>query len=704
MPVLPNIPGIASYNYYQELKRKAAQAAAGVNLSPKPQSALSKLCIGNFDTSVSVGGEQGLPINSGGVSQYQIGGTFYPAPTFATVSTNVVVQNGLACEISAHVEFTNVPQDGAVARILWVFRETSGSGNWTTWAETTLQGAPFPPINQFNDFTYGGISNGLNYDLGACYVSLGGLVGTIGIFESGVSASAIGIIGSYLIDGVPVTPTISAHSLTPTGLVANVTQSVAITFTTSNQPVDGTLSRIGIWLRQTGATNWTGYSNFDAIQGSTSEAYTGIEITDLTNGVGYEFGITYISKLGAESNVLSLGTISAASLNIGTDYLRSGAGTAPTITGLTSNIDPGVSGMTSDLQVNLSVTNQPTDGSCAGLVWFLQTVGSPLAATPYAVSGRTSGAYSFVFSGLNNGVSYNVGIAFAYTNGTYGSILGFGAFTPQLLAIKAYQMANGGTPTPSISGVSLSGTTSVNGVTASENVAFTITNQPTDGSLSRVSIFFCIHGGTPAFYMSVPAIGVGSSTPPSSGAYSVVLADLALANQYDIFVKMEDTQGGESNISGNLGPTATTSLSLPLTVAATNINYGNGGAWTNVTPFATWNQLIDPAIPANSLSVGVVLPAGGNWQVTITFSGTGINVGARINLGGPGGGTVTSSQINPVFATTSDPNGNLTCTSSFLCPGGQSMFFALNGFFRYINSTLSQINALPNLSVVAVKV
>jgi hypothetical protein len=63
MPSSLNL-GVMNYNYFNVIRQKQQAPVSGVNLSVVPQSNLSKLCIQNFDTSVTVGGQGGLPLNS----------------------------------------------------------------------------------------------------------------------------------------------------------------------------------------------------------------------------------------------------------------------------------------------------------------------------------------------------------------------------------------------------------------------------------------------------------------------------------------------------------------------------------------------------------------------------------------------------------------------------------------------------------------
>ena len=115
-------------------------------------------------------------------------------------------------------------------------------------------------------------------------------------------------------------PAISGATLTPVPASGTVSSHVDAAWTITNQPTDGSISRIGMLYRQTGVSGWTKYSDVPVAGLPTppaSQAYT-FTYADLTNGVGYDFAVVFEDTQGGESVTGSLGSITAQSLIVGT--------------------------------------------------------------------------------------------------------------------------------------------------------------------------------------------------------------------------------------------------------------------------------------------------------------------------------------------------------------------------------------------------
>lgn len=314
--------GLNGYNYFAENRRVAAAPVTGINLKPPSPDGGDTNCIRTFDDSVTAGGFPGLPINPGSVGMEQLGTNFYPAPTYGTNSITGIGQNGLSCGALASVIFTNVPQDGFVNRILWLFR-VNGASNWTPWAETALTGLPFPPTSVTETFAYGDLTNGLNYDFGAAYVASGGNIGMVSAYKTNIAISAIGIGAPYMLGGSLATPTLSNQALTNDATANGLAAAVKVEFKITNQPTDGSLSRISVFFCLTGAGTPTFYASIPAAgvglatPPSTGD-YTGangITLSDLTSGVQYDVFVCMEDTQGGDSALTQVGTTAITTIS-----------------------------------------------------------------------------------------------------------------------------------------------------------------------------------------------------------------------------------------------------------------------------------------------------------------------------------------------------------------------------------------------------
>ena len=282
-----------------------------------------------------------------------------PAPTFsgATVANGNSL-NGMAADITASVTLTNVPTTGTASQVQWYFRQTGGSGTWIPYEGQNLAiagGAIYPTNPQTVNFEYGDMTNGVQYDLGIGYVGFAGY-GPVTVFQSAWTAKTIAITAPYLYAGSTPTPTVSGATATNGTSGNGIAADVIVTFTTTNQPTDASLSRVAIWVRVSslggsntiGATGfaWSPYGSQPA-QGvgsaSPGASYTySFSLADLTNGQTYDFGITYENNQGGESIVgVVVSSFTAQALNLPT---TGNAAMNPTIATNGPNITAGVVG------------------------------------------------------------------------------------------------------------------------------------------------------------------------------------------------------------------------------------------------------------------------------------------------------------------------------------------------------------------------
>jgi hypothetical protein len=335
--------GVNNYDWYAQNRRMSQTPVAGIQASTKPQSAPTAICGRALDDSVVAGGLGGIPITPGSVTAGMLGGTAYPAPTYAAPTpTSITATNiggsstvGIGCAVAVTVGVTNVPQDGSVMRAFWVFRPyqagQADNVGWSPWAEVMLPGAPHPASALSLSFVYGGVTNGGVYDFGLMYVSAGGTTGAISVFQRQYAVNAVGIPSQYMLGGVAIAPSLT-NVVTPSvssgtivsinGISAALTWSLQVT----NQPTDGSLSRYSFFIQQAGASAWTFYSSIPAagVGSGSPPAGSGqfnFTFADVTNGVGYNFGIAFENAQGGESNITTIGSLSAQQLTIPTSAL-----------------------------------------------------------------------------------------------------------------------------------------------------------------------------------------------------------------------------------------------------------------------------------------------------------------------------------------------------------------------------------------------
>jgi len=289
---------------------------------------------------------------------------------------------------------------------------------------------------------------------------------------------------------------------------------------------------------------------------------------------------------------------------------------------------PGVSGA---LGVHITITNVPQDGIVGKVVWYIKLAGRPVAEwaswAETSLQGMpippTTQNESLIFGGVSNGASYDIGLAYVTTAGVaspnIATISPVGGFTPGVMGIATGYLIGGISYTPLLVNATATLSPSANGISADITVGFDVSNQPTDGGLSRISYWFRRNGTTVwSFYASLPAYGVGtlppSASPPTgiySGTHAFVYADLVGGNSYDFGMTLENAQGGEAPSSGGLAvPVSPPSLT---NIAATVI------AIPGATVMPPGFQANGPTITAASFGVAVAI-GGASVNQPFTFS------------------------------------------------------------------------------------
>jgi len=227
-------------------------------------------------------------------------------------------------------------------------------------------------------------------------------------------------------------PTISG---TPTilsvAVVSGASTSAALSFNLGNQPTDGNLDHLSIYVRPTGVTLWTFAAKVapQPLVGGIA-TYSHVTLTNLVNGVGYDFGVSYVARSNAESGVTFIGAATAAQLAFNTTALAGGNGVAPTLSGsVTFSQTASNTGITSDISVVFTLNNQPTDGSLYALALYFGTSGGTLSRylLLLAQAGGT-GTYTAILPAETNAVTYAFACNYVYTNNTESAQLSLGTY------------------------------------------------------------------------------------------------------------------------------------------------------------------------------------------------------------------------------------------------------------------------------------
>jgi len=240
-------------------------------------------------------------------------------------------------------------------------------------------------------------------------------------------------------------------------------------------------------------------------------------------------------------------------------------------TGNSVTTGPSVNGIAADIDTVLHLTNVPSDGSVTEIEYYYRVTasGSNPANAWIPVGGdNVSATPSFSFGAMLNGATYDLACAYANPYG-YGPLTVIAsAFVARAIIIPVAYLKAGAVFAPTFAAtpaVTVANTPSANGITASVNVTATANNQPVDGSFSRVNFWTRqstqnndtqpnanVPGNAACNWspagVGLPAVGLGTSPPPASGAYAVMLSEIVGGQNVDIGMTYEDAQGRESDI------------------------------------------------------------------------------------------------------------------------------------------------------------
>lgn len=322
---------------------------------------------------------------------------------YGSVATSYLLQSfqattqvdiaGVMHSINVAATFTNIPLNAV--SILWCFRNTNSSV-WTPWAETSVPGTPYPNPQQLLTFSYGQLAMGVHYDFGAAYVDLAGNVGAISAFASNFNpnTAVFQINSSYMKSfGGTFTPAFLSQPQFSTPMSVNgITSSVRMDFTLSNQPTDGSLSRVSLWFRVTppgGPTTAEGNDHKYSFYGSVPAVGVGNPLSslsahgtysftfaDLINTTSYDFAIGCEDASGGETALVYASSATAQALVLPAQSLP----TAPTnayINAQGTSIQTGPTGQGSyysQVTMSIAVTNGPGGAAIDPSAWLAQIV------------------------------------------------------------------------------------------------------------------------------------------------------------------------------------------------------------------------------------------------------------------------------------------------------------------------------------------
>jgi len=359
----------------------------------------------------------------------------------------------------------------------------------------------------------------------------------------------------------------------------------------------------------------------------------------MVKGAVYDFGIAYRGPDGYGSIRLFTTQFTAQLIAIGTTYLLGGVAVIPTANaGYTVTNVASANGITAAVNISCVLNNQPTDGSLSRVnFWYRQstynndsTPGSrtpgnpafywtPAGGLPAAGVASTpppaSGTYVFVIADITGSQTFDFGVTYENAQGGEGDVGIFvESFATQVIVISGAYLSEGTLVVPTVTGPTGTGlpqiSVSIPGQYASQlGIFFAITNQPTDGSLQKIILYYRKSGQAAwTFFASRPpansagAILTGGATS-AVGDYAFLYPDATNGTTYEFGVTVESNRGSESP-TVSLGSVAK-SMSVP---PANSANFVLGG-----TTFADLG-----GAPAGTLNLRVTQP----WTINLTAPNT----------------------------------------------------------------------------------
>ena len=271
---------------------------------------------------------------------------------------------------------------------------------------------------------------------------------------------------------------------------------------------------------------------------------------------GWEFMVINGALVGSK-DLRVYGGISANNINFG-NHPAPSIPTVPTLgTGFTSN-----SVHAQVLIPPFTIINPLSDTTVRGVYFVYRLHGSTdnalkpiggLDLSSLTNASQTVGPYGFE---IGAGQAIDVFMGYAGL-GDYGPLTQLGnatqianGFMPASLVVTVpYLAANGPQVPPTITQTGVTAfftpVTSQNQISAGMAIAFTITNQPTNGTYSRLGIYRSATGvGAWEKYNDIPVPNV--ATPSVSQPFALTISDLSVGQQFDWGASFEDTQGGET--------------------------------------------------------------------------------------------------------------------------------------------------------------
>ncbi|MBD5605283.1 MAG: hypothetical protein IAI48_09360 [Candidatus Eremiobacteraeota bacterium] len=325
------------------------QPSGSFYLQSGPQKVAGAIFMGYYTTNATgvIGGRFAASI---GVFNVGIGNvnanSSLPAPMFSPssgVATGSSL-NGINAAAVATVYFTNVPTNGnAIQAVLYKRQSASagGTGNWIPSQEENLTlaaGTLYPTASQTLVFEDADLSGSTQYDFAVGYVGLAGY-GPLAVLASGFATSVVKVSAPDLLGGTAIAPAFSGATAVNGTSANGISANVEVTFTITNQPTNGSLSRVSAWTRPSalggsnvlGASNfnWTPYGGQPAVGvGSSPAPASGAYVfglPDITNGQTIDIGFSFEDNRGEESTIgVAISSFAAQAVNIPSSSLSTG--------------------------------------------------------------------------------------------------------------------------------------------------------------------------------------------------------------------------------------------------------------------------------------------------------------------------------------------------------------------------------------------
>lgn len=339
---------------------------------------------------------------------------------------------------------------------------------------------------------------------------------------SNVSTAPIGAGSIPPVSGMPAPAGTLTGSLTNVASTHPTQADISALVTINNVPQDGSVTGLAWWFREHGTTTWTpfGVENLAGTPATPTNPQTlGFVYAQLANAKLYDFAVGYVGLAGY-----------GVQAQIGTTAQKTNGFQAQTILVPTKYLDNGV-----------PVTPQASLGTLHA---------------PASIGDQSFVFDSFQVGVLTNGSTFMIGNSFPQTNsGTTNDLLvvntvsfnsgtGQGTITTVNAAGSAFSAgSNCNAVTPVVA-------TSLNGVSADVTLDFWLLNQPTDGTLSRIHLYYRKSSATKwSDGGQQPAAGVLTTpqTTPINAEYTFGIADLINNQNYDFAVALVAASGSESS-------------------------------------------------------------------------------------------------------------------------------------------------------------